>query len=88
MRNFEILRFEIRQFAVRRVNFMAFAALVFVRENLCVKGRAGPTGSKDLREKGSSYIQQAKGMARGQAAAATPRAAPFALILSLFRCSL
>ena len=45
MRNFEILRFEIRQFAVRLVNFMAFAALVFVRENLCVKGRASPPGS-------------------------------------------
>jgi hypothetical protein len=29
-----------------------------------------------------------KGMARGQAATATPRAAPFSLIFSLLRCSL
>ena len=43
-RNFEILPFEIRQFAVRRGNFIAFMAVVFVQQNLCVKARARPAG--------------------------------------------
>jgi hypothetical protein len=44
-RNFEILPFEIRQFAVRRVNFIAFMAVVFVQKNLCVKASARPPGA-------------------------------------------
>ena len=49
---------------------------------------AGPTGSKVLRQPGGRENLPAKDKARGQAASAIPRAAPFSLILALLRGSL